>query len=202
MADDVTGDILDATYVALCERGYADVTMQDIADHTDKSKATLHYHYDSKRDLMVAFLDYLYEEFTGRVGDPPGETAPERLDAFIERALSPPETDPERRQAFETALLELKAQAPYDEAIRERLVAFDQFLVTRVRDIVADGIESGAFRDVDPADTARFVATTLDGAHTKRVAVGQDIDCTHRMLRSYVQTHLVAGRSDAEVVPE
>ncbi|MEF8974259.1 MAG: helix-turn-helix domain-containing protein, partial [Haloarcula sp.] len=44
---DTADDIMDATYRALCTHGYADLTMQDIADESDKSKAALHYHYDS-----------------------------------------------------------------------------------------------------------------------------------------------------------
>ncbi|MFD1586053.1 TetR/AcrR family transcriptional regulator [Halorientalis brevis] len=211
MSDDVSTEIMTATYRALCEHGYAELTMQDIADETDKSKASLHYHYDSKHDLLVAFLDYLFEEFTDRVSDPAGETPAERLDAFVESVLSPPTEDDDERVAFKTAILELKAQAPYDDDIRERLEAFDAFVFERVREYITAGIEAGEFRTVDPADTARFIVTTLDGAQTKQVAVGQDIDCTRRMLRAYVDTHLVSedcagenGRLDGptEVTPE
>ncbi|WP_136717693.1 TetR/AcrR family transcriptional regulator [Halorientalis salina] len=196
MSDDVSDAIMAATYRALCARGYAELTMQDIADETDKSKAALHYHYDSKHDLLVAFLEYLFERFTDRVADPAGETPAERLAAFVDTVLSPPPEDADERVAFRTALLELKAQAPYNDDIRERLEQFDQYLFEHVHEHVAAGIEAGEFRPVDPDDTARFIVTALDGAHTKQVAVGQDIDCTRRMLRSYVETHLVAGDAD------
>jgi AcrR family transcriptional regulator len=197
VSDDTCEAIMRATYRALCDHGYADLTMQDIADETDKSKAALHYHYDSKRDLLHAFLDFLYDEFTARVSDPAGETPAARLEAFIDDVLQPPEQDADARVAFRTALLELKAQGPYDEGVRERLERFDEFLHAELRTIVAEGIEDGQFRDVDPDDTARFVVTALDGASTKQVAVGQDIDCARRMLHAYVETHLVAdGESD------
>jgi|APHM01.1.fsa_nt_gi Bacterial regulatory proteins, tetR family. len=221
---DPADESMQATYRALCEHGYADVTMQAIADETDKSKAALHYHYDSKRDLLMAFLDFLYEEFTERVGapaadknDPDAEPlaaagpvggdgverrsvevggrdgdAAARLLGFIDRVLDPPEDDPERRREFQTAMLELKAQAPYDEAVRERMARFDAFLVRQVQALVEAGVESGVFRAVDPEDTARFIVTALDGAHTKQVAVGRDTDCTRRMLHGYVKTHLLA----------
>lgn len=208
MSDDVSTEIMTATYRALCEHGYAALTMQDIADETDKSKASLHYHYDSKHDLLVAFLDYLFEEFTDRVADPAGDTPVERLEAFIDSVLSPPTEDKDERVAFKTAILELKAQAPYNDDVRERLQAFDDYLFERVREYVETGIEAGEFRDVDPADTARFIVTVLDGAQTKQVAVGQDIACTRRMLHAYVETHLVAADGNdspngpAEVAPE
>jgi len=186
-----------ATYRALCDHGYADLTMQDIADETDKSKAALHYHYDSKRDLLYAFLDFLYEEFTDRVREPAGETAAERLTTLIDDVLSTPEPNADDRVAFRTALLELKAQAPYDEGVRSRLQRFDDFLRERVREIVVDGIESGTFRAVDPDDTAQFVVTAIDGASTKQVAVGQDIDCARRTLHTYVETTLLADERAA-----
>jgi AcrR family transcriptional regulator len=199
MDDDVSAEIMAATYRALCEHGYADLTMRDIADETGKSKATLHYHYDSKRSLLLAFLDYLYESFAERIADPAGETPSERLASLVDAALAPPDADEDARVAFGTAVLELKAQAPYDEAVRDRLRAFDEILFEHVRDIVVAGVESGAFRPVDPDDTARFVVTAIDGARTEQVALGRDVDCTRRMLRTYVGTYLSAdGESDAD----
>ena len=192
MTDEGADPLMEATYRALCSHGYASLTMQDIADETDVSKATLHYHHDSKHDLLISFLDYLYAEFTGRVRDPEGATPAERLEAFIDDVLTPPEPTDDERVAFGTALLELKAQAPYDEDIRERLERFDSFLYEQARALVAEGIEVGEFRGVDPDDTARFLVTALDGADSKRVSVGQSTDCTRRMLHTYVETHLVA----------
>lgn len=192
MSDDVTEDTMDATYRALCEHGYADLTMQDIAEESDRSKAALHYHYDTKRALMLAFLDYLFAEFTDRAGDPDGDTPAERLGAFIETVLTPPERDDHSHEAFGTAILELEAQAPYDGDIRERLEAFDDFVFEHVRQYVAAGIEAGEFRAVDPEDTARFVVTAIDGARTRQVAIGQEMACSRRLLEAYVDTYLTS----------
>jgi AcrR family transcriptional regulator len=196
--------MMEATYRALCEHGYADLTMQDIADETELSKAALHYHFDSKQELLESFLDFLYEGFTERVGDPEGETAPDRLRTLVEMVLSPPVDDDDERVAFKTALLELKAQAPYDEGIRERLRRFDEFLHGQMRAVIDDGIDAGTIRaDVDPDDTARFLVTALDGAGTKQVAVGQDPDCARRMLTAYIDGTLTTDDDRvAEVGPE
>jgi AcrR family transcriptional regulator len=201
VSDDTCEAIMRATYRALCAHGYAGLTMQDIADETDKSKAALHYHYDSKRDLLHAFLDFLYDEFTARVSEPAGETPAERLEALVDGVLQPPEQDADDRVAFRTALLELKAQGPYDEGVRERLERFDEFLREEVRSLIARGIDDGTFRAVDPDDTAQFIVTALDGASTKQVAVGQDIGCARRMLHAYVETHLVAGEGESDDRP-
>ncbi|MDX1744649.1 MAG: TetR/AcrR family transcriptional regulator [Halobacteriales archaeon] len=196
MDDEVADEIMAATYRTLCAHGYADLTMQDIADQTDKSKALLHYHYDSKRDLLLAFLDHLFDAFTERVRNPPGETPADRLRTFVDRVLSPPEPDADAREAFGTAMLELKAQAPYDDAVRERMLDFDAFLHETVRNLLQDGLDNETFRPIDPDDTARFIVTAIEGAWTKHVAVDQDLACTRRMLRTYVDTHLLREDRD------
>ncbi|WP_336001009.1 TetR/AcrR family transcriptional regulator [Halorientalis halophila] len=197
---DTRDEIMSATYRALRTHGYADLTMQDIADETELSKAALHYHYDSKQELLESFLDFLYDGFTERVGDPDGETAPERLRALIDAILYPPVEDDDERVAFKTALLELKAQAPYDDGIRDRLRRFDEFLHGEFRDVLDDGIAAGTVRgDVDPDDAARFLVTTLDGASTKQVAVGQEVDCARRMLTAYIERTLTVDGDDGRV---
>ncbi len=203
---DARDEIMSATYRALCTHGYAELTMQDIADETELSKAALHYHFDSKQELLESFLDFLYERFTERVGDPEREAAPERLRALVETVLSPPVEDADERVAFKTALLELKAQAPYDEGVRERLRRFDEFLNAQFRSVIDDGIAAGTITDeIDPDDAARFLVTALDGAGTKQVAVGQDPDCARRMLTAYIDGTLAVPGADeqvAEVGPE
>jgi len=201
---DARDEIMEATYRALCTHGYADLTMQDIADETELSKAALHYHFDSKQELLESFLDFLYDGFTERVGDPAGETAPDRLQALVDSILDPPVEDDDERVAFKTAMLELKAQAPYDEGIRDRLQRFDAFLHGQFETALASGVEAGTIRaDVDPDDAARFLVTTLDGAGTKQVAVGRDPDCARRMLTAYIEGTLLADDERvAEVGPE
>jgi len=41
--------------------------MQDIADECSKSKSLLHYHYDTKEDLLVAFLDHVISDSERRI---------------------------------------------------------------------------------------------------------------------------------------
>ncbi|MEF8852551.1 MAG: TetR/AcrR family transcriptional regulator [Haloarculaceae archaeon] len=195
---DTTEEIMEATYRALCEHGYASVTMQDIADESDKSTAALHYHYDTKEALLLAFLDHLYERFTDRYGDVEGDDAVERLVRFVDAVLC--RSDLEDPEGFQTALLEIRAQAPYDEAYRDRLSNFDAFVTDRVRAIVEDGIAEGTIRaDVDPGDTAAFVATLVDGVNTRRTTIGDTGGGTRRTFLAYVREHLLAPDADVTV---
>jgi AcrR family transcriptional regulator len=186
-----TDDIMCATYRALCRHGYANLTMQDIADEWSKSKPALHYHYDTKRGLLLAFLEHLFTAYTDRVAAPDEGSPRARLDALIDAALDPPRADAHRE--LRTALFEVKAQAPHDEAFRERLERFDDYLAAEIRRIVAEGIEAGAFRaDADPEMAAVLLVTLVNGAHSRRVALGA-ADGVRDAINAAVDDHLEGG---------
>jgi len=195
--ESATDDIMGATYRALCKHGYAAVTMQDIAAESDVSKSALHYHYERKHDLLCAFLDDLLDSFTARLDDVEGETAHERLLGTIDAVFKPSEEGPNRE--FKTAILEMKAQGPYDEAFRERLTEFDHTFRAHVEEILAAGVAAGEFRaDLDVESTADFFLTVFNGAQTRSVAVGRPVERTRRTLVDYVETSVLAGEGAAE----
>jgi AcrR family transcriptional regulator len=178
-----------ATYRALCRHGYADLTMQDIADEWAKSKAALHYHHDTKRGLLLAFLDHLFGCYTDRVVDPGEGTPRDRLHTLLDAALDPPRADATRE--LRTALFEVEARAPHDEGFRERLERFDRHLHDELRTVVGAGVEAGAFRaDTDPDETATMLVTLVDGAHSRRIVLGDNAGVP-AAIRSYVDTRLV-----------
>lgn len=188
---DTTDELVEATYAALCKHGYASLRMRDIADESTKSKATLHYHYESKQDLLYALLDYLTDSFADRIETLEGETPVDELLHLVEIYLSPEDED--EREAFRTALLEIKAQGPYDDRFRAELTEFDRMLRDRIRTLLEAGRQEGIVRDdIDPDETAEFVVTVLNGAQTRHVAVDSSLERIHTMLETYVARQLLA----------
>ncbi|ELZ31499.1 transcriptional regulator, TetR family protein [Halogeometricum pallidum JCM 14848] len=182
---------MDGTHSALRAHGYAELTMRDIADEAGVSKAALHYHFDGKHDLLLSFLDRLLERFEARIEDVSGEDPEERLLSLAETVMLPPaDGDPHE---FRTALLEIEAQAPYDEAYRTRLERFDEAFADRVRAILAAGVADGTFDEsVDPDESSSFVVTYVRGARTRNVAVGASLDDALAAFRRYVRSTLLA----------
>ncbi|WP_265111720.1 TetR/AcrR family transcriptional regulator [Halosolutus halophilus] len=194
MADETIDDLMNATYRALCKHGYAALTMQDIAAESSKSKGTLHYHFDGKGDLLESFLASLLDRFEERTERVPGETPADRLHALFDELLTP--ADEEAAEEFRTAVLEIKAQSPYNEAYREQLQEFDRALHDRIADLVDAGIEAGEFRaTVDPDETAEFLVTVFHGGQTRAAAVDRSLDRTKVSVHEYIDQVL---RSDAE----
>ncbi|MDY6780045.1 MAG: TetR/AcrR family transcriptional regulator, partial [Halobacteria archaeon] len=112
--------------------------MSDIADEFDKSQSLLHYHFETKHDLFVAFLDYLHEEIVSRTEEARAEAddPEEELMAIIELFFSTPDDF----EGIQKALLELKAQASYDDDYREKMTEFDREMERVVSETVERGI--------------------------------------------------------------
>ncbi|MFP8889713.1 TetR/AcrR family transcriptional regulator [Natrialbaceae archaeon A-CW2] len=165
--------IMTATYEALCEHGYTELTAQAIADRTDKSKSLLFYHYDSKEDLVAAFFDFLLEHFAERVEESRDLAPVERLATYVDWFLYDP--DDEERTSFHTAMLELRAQAPYNDRFQEQLRRSDDALRSTLEEILEAGIDSGAFVEHDSTETAALLIAALDGARIRQLTMDRDV---------------------------
>lgn len=155
-------EILKATYGALCECGYADLTVERIGEHFPKSTSLIYHHYDGKDDLLLDFLSYLLEDFESRREMEDEADADERLAELLDWGLSPPPD--EDAAALRDAMAELRAQAAADAEYRRHFDEHDELLIDGIETIVADGVESGVFREVDPRAVAETIHTVLTGA--------------------------------------
>jgi AcrR family transcriptional regulator len=173
MVEETRERIMDATYRALCEHGYASLTMQDIADECDCSKSLLHYHFDTKEDLLVALLAHLIDRFEERVS--PDDADPRRqLVDLIDRFCYGDGRSREEHRAFHTALLELRGQAPHDHAFRDQLAANDARVHATVTAVVERGVDEGTFRPVDAERTAAHLLAAIQGARIRWVTLGNE----------------------------
>ncbi len=191
-ADDTRAAIMRATYRALCEHGYADLTIQRIGDEFEKSKSLLYHHYDGKDDLLVDFLAFVLDRFEADAAVEEYDDAREHLDALLDHLL-PREMDPERRQ-FTAAMVELRGQAPHDAAYREQFTRTDRAFHDRLAGVIRRGVEQGAFREVDPEAVAEMLLTTVHGAMARR-ATTDDADwvpAVRREVDAYVERRLLA----------
>jgi AcrR family transcriptional regulator len=66
---------MEATYYTRCENGCTGLSLRKVAEEAEKSRGLVHYHYDSKSDLLASLLDYLVERFEVRFGEPEGASA-------------------------------------------------------------------------------------------------------------------------------
>jgi len=159
-------EIMRATYQALVEHGYSDLTMQAISDEFEKSKSLLYYHYDGKADLLSAFLAYALNTFLEEIEVE--STDPQtQLETLIDR-LVPETIDTETYQA-QIALLELRSDAPHHPLYKEQYTTVDKTLQEKISEILFTGVETGVFTDIDPEVEAELLLSILHGIRMRRV---------------------------------
>jgi AcrR family transcriptional regulator len=194
-ADDTRTEIMEATYEALTEYGYADLTIQRIADEFGKSKSLLYHHHDGKDDLLTGFLEFALDHFEENMSRTEGDgRADERLDGLFDTLVDP---DSDVDEEFLGVLVELRAQAVSHEAYANQFSENNEFFRNHITDIVADGIEEGVFREVNPERAASFILTILNGRMTERVTTENPAAArsVRAELDEYVETRLLADCS-------
>ena len=183
-------EILKATDAALRRHGYADLTIDRISREFPKSKSLLYHHYDSKDELLLDFLGYLLTSFEDGLGLDPDASPHERLTTLLNRVLDPASDRDD--DAFRRAITELRVQGASDEAYRQQFTEHDRLLRDRMADIVAEGVEAGVYREVDPDQVAAMLHTLANGSMVQtatsdadaRAAVRAELDAyfEHRLL--------------------
>lgn len=195
--------IMEATHRALCKHGYANLTIQKIADEFEMTTAVLHYHFDTKENLLAAFLEYLLdnlvEEYTAQFDIESIEDPRDRLlvlvDALLVVLVGIDSTDqqiaresdrpPLGGEELSMALLELRAQAGRNEAFREQFTVNYDYAWDLMVATVEEGIEQGVFREVDPEQVATLLLAAMLGGRAYHVSL------THDNVASTVRNALV-----------
>ena len=162
--------ILDAAASCFSEAGFESTSIDTIAERVGSTKGLIYYSYKSKSDLFFAVLEYALEittEFVGRFSS--GELTPAERITNMARA--------------HLVLMMLKLPYHYvsKQGIEEHVVRAltppqRQKLraVIRQRDgyeklycqAIAEGVQSGAFNDVEPSIGAKTLLGGLNGFST------------------------------------
>lgn len=178
---------MQATYRALREHGYADLTIKRIADEYGKSTAAIHYYYDTKEDLLVAFLDFLLERFVDSIHEVETTDPEQRLNLLLDELL----VAPRENRDLSVALLEMRSQAPYKEAFSERFQQNDEYIRYMIKAVINHGIDEGVFEDVDAEHVTRALMTIVDGARTRSVVLGEgELETARQAAAEYADAML------------
>lgn len=182
--------MMQATYRALQEHGYADLTIQKIGDEFSKSKSLVYHHYDGKDELLLDFLSHLLEQFETDTIDDEGDAADVRLEAVLDHLL--PEAAEDDHLDFLRIMVEIRAQAAHSPAYRDHFTESDRLFQDRFADLIRDGIDEGVFREVDADRVASFLLTAVNGAMGRRVTADDEvIPAARAELDEYLEARLL-----------
>ncbi len=140
--------------------GYKGTSLRDIAEEAHITKAALYYHFPNKNSLyeriVLEGLRVLVEEVTEATSQ--AETAREKLYAFMMTTAKIYARDPDLWTAGSNAFWVDEDSVPRKAAIDLR-DSYEKLL----RACIAQGVQAGEFKDVDPALTGRVVLSMING---------------------------------------
>lgn len=197
LVPDVKGRILDAAADAFMVRGFANTTIDDIADEVGATKGLIYYHFRSKFDVFLA----VYQEGMRRVR--------ERVEPQSRAAG----TGHERLVGMSVAHLEnLMTELGYHHVVHQGVRHQDSTaLKVRQRDaltalndlrrdyeqmfrrVVEEGLADGSLRPVDPALATRTLLSNLNAVDVWYHRIeGQTLDDIRELARQVVDL-LIGG---------
>jgi len=179
-------DLLERLVALMVAEGFAQFTLDDLAERLRCSKTTLYALASSKQELVVEVVKHYFrtaaEAVEARVAATPEEglRVSVYLDAVAQR-LAP------LSRAF---VQDVAAFAPAEEVYRRNTAA----AADRIRELIADGIAAGAFRPVDAAFVAEIVAATMVGIQSGQMShrLGMSDSDAYAELAALV-VHVLAG---------
>lgn len=142
------------------EKGYHNVSMQQIADSSEFAVGTLYNFFESKETLFEELINRCGEKIVGTMTailDAPGTEA-ERLTSFFRNS---PILLEEHAEFIRLYVSELGTRGAKLSKRRGK-ENFDAVLNTRLEQLLVAGIRKGIFRRVDPAITTKAIHSTIE----------------------------------------
>lgn len=163
----VAGDLL-------AERGYNEVSLDEIAARVGISKGTIYLHFASKEDLVVALLEAGVETFARWLDETlRGPGAPrEKLERVIERMSAETVNNP-IATVMETTARQPELMARLAERRHEMRLLWEEPR-RRLSEVIEAGKASGEFDPTLPTPLVLSVFMTLLSPHTSRRLVERE----------------------------
>jgi AcrR family transcriptional regulator len=195
--EDRQAQILDLTLASVAENGVKGTTLSRIAAGAGVTTPALYAHFSSRKEILLAALDVLFELRTLPHRFPVEGNALERLRGIGHRhtQLLSSENDQSVLALFEFIA------APPDEGLREALGEKHLLLVGDIAEIVREGQREGSIRaDVDPEQTAWMIvgrAWTEDITHLMGVSESWNEERSKKMLKLILDSVAASARTAA-----
>ncbi len=176
-------EILEVTCQVVIERGFAGTRISDVAKRLDVSSSLIHYHFDSKEQLLAeAFAHYAQNdlaEMEGEIASVP--TAIAQLDRLIQNMV------PEGSDDMEWMLwIDGWGEALRNPMMKKISQQLDEQTTDLLERVLKAGVESGEFTCTSPESSAIRLTALVDGLAIQFAAHDGMMD--RRQLIDHVRT--------------
>ena len=153
-------EILETTCEVVIERGFAGTRISDVAKRLDVSSSLIHYHFDSKEQLLAeAFAHYARKDLAEMLAEV--ESAPSAL-AKLDRVIH--NYVPEGSDDVEWMLwIDGWGEALRNPMMKKISQELDEQSAELLERVIAGGVEAGEFTCADPRAAAMRLTALVDG---------------------------------------
>ena len=186
-----------AAFREVAEKGFADVTLEDIARRAGVSKGITLYYFSSKEDLFRRLFGWLVDSIHARMREAVSDVSDpiEKVRALV--AITFP--SPSKNRAFFRAFVDFCGVAARREGFREVTERFYRGCREIDGAIIEDGMERGIFGRREAASAASTVRAIFDGLMMQWLAE-EDLDSSFPAYRDRCERELLGyltGKSEA-----
>ena len=153
--------ILEAAMTVFARKGFDGASMGEIVRESGISKGGLYWHFKSKDEIIAAILRQFFDQ---EMADT--EAIVSRDGPAVERLLRLTDhlaNEMEKAFGLLPISLEFYAVAARQESVRAFLQDYYDSYQATLQGLVAEGIETGAFRPVDVGDATTTIIATFEG---------------------------------------
>jgi AcrR family transcriptional regulator len=171
--------IADAARALTVRYGSEHITVRRIAKETGVSEGALYRHFKSKRDILSFIVERIEEDWMADMArdSAPGLTPLEILNRSLRNHVSAIE---QRRGVSFQVVAEIISLG--DRTLNRKASEALNRYTARIRDLLAEGIETGEVRnDIDPDHAASLIAAAIQGT-VNRWALG---NCSYNLEEEY-----------------
>lgn len=153
--------ILDAAASVFSRNGYSEGRMDDVAEEAGVSKGGLYLHFKSKEELFDALVGHLVGLEARKLAAARAAEGPvaERLVTFFHEYAR----DMAGMEKLFPVIMEVYARAARHATVRHMLQRYVDGYAPELSALIAEGVEKGEFRDVDPDEVAIQLIGLLEG---------------------------------------
>jgi TetR/AcrR family transcriptional regulator len=154
-------EILSVALRLFAERGFHNVSMQEIAVAAEFATGTLYNFFASKEDLFFELMEASAAEALGMILPALEEPGDERqkVARYIrlhERIVC------EHATAIQLFLLESRGRCLPEPRIEARRKEVHEQVISRLTEVIAAGVRRGLFNPIDPAIVAKCLSATME----------------------------------------
>ncbi len=161
VANERKNQIVKATVDCISRYGYNNFSMQDVARSAGVSKGIIHYYFLNKDDLMMSVLEHVASDIGSLLNSGMNEAIDpmKKLDLFLGTCLNIVRKTKEYYQVN----MDFWTQINQKEEVRLTVAKHYQNFREACSKVILEGIQKGAFREVNPMEYSSLIIALVDG---------------------------------------